>query len=178
VQKKTSNKQQSLFKGLLHFVKIFLKPFLFFILLSSAHSTDIDINKLLQMAKNQNKHIMFFHHIPGCPYCKSMLDENFKDDTILKEIDENFIFVDIFTANEGSVKYQGVAESYKEFSANIGAFVYPATIFMNEKGEVVHKAIGYRNIDEYFTEILYVATRSYKKMDLESYAQKLEFERD
>ncbi len=105
-----------------------------------------------------------------------MLDENFKDATILREIDKNFIYVDIFTANKGSVKFNDFEGSYKEFSAHIGAFVYPSTIFMNDKGEVVHRAIGYRNVDEYFTEITYISTKSYKTMDLESYVLKLEME--
>ena len=178
MQNNFANKQESLYEGLLLVVKNLLKPFLFFILISSAHSTDIDVNKLLQVAKNQNKHIMFFHHIPGCPYCKAMLGENFKDEIILREIDKNFIHVDIFTAGKGSVKFQDFEGSYKEFSKHIGAFVYPATIFMNNKGEVIHKAMGYRNIDEYFTEITYVSTRSYKTMDLESYALKLELEKE
>ena len=136
-------KQQSILNRLLHFVK----PLLFFIIVISAHGTDIDVDKLLQWAKKQNKHIMFFHHIPECPYCKTMLTENFQDATILKEIDKNFLYVDVYTANKGDIRFKDFKGSYKEFSAFIGAFVYPSTIFMNDKGEVVHKAIGYRNID-------------------------------
>jgi thioredoxin-related protein len=176
VQINFCTKQQSSFNGLLHFVKILLTPFLFFTLAISAHGNDIDVDKLIQIAKKQNKYIMFFQHIPRCPYCKTMLDENFKDATILREIDKNFIYVDIFTANKGSVKFNDFEGSYKEFSAHIGAFVYPSTIFMNDKGEVVHRAIGYRNVDEYFTEITYISTKSYKTMDLESYVLKLEME--
>ena len=107
-----------------------------------------------------------------------MLDENFKDANILSEVDKNFIYVDIYTASKGSVKFNDFEGSYKEFSRHIGAFVYPSTIFMNSRGKVVHKAIGYRNIDEYFVEVTYVSTKSYKTMDLESYALKLEFEKD
>ena len=170
-----SNKQQSSHKGLLCFVK---NIFLLFLLVSSSYGTDIDINKLLQVAKNQHKHIMFFHHIPGCPYCKTMLDENFKDVSILKEVHKDFVYVDIFIADNGNVKFKDFKGSYKEFSAYIGAPVYPSTIFMNGDGKVVHKAIGYRNIDEYFAEITYVSTNSYKIMNLEEYVQKLEFEKD
>ena len=145
-------------------------------LVISANATDIDVDKLLQTAKKQNRHIMFFHHIPGCPYCKTMLDENFKDDSILKEINNDFVYVDVYTANKGTVKFRDFRGSHKEFSAYLGAFVYPSTIFMNDEGKVVHKAIGYRNIDEYIAEITYISSQSYKTMDLESYLQKLEME--
>lgn len=158
-------KQQSIYRGLL----------LFFLVLT-AHATDINIDKLILNAQKQNKKIMFFHHIPGCPYCKAMLDENFKDTTILKEIDKNFIYVDIYTADKGEIKFKGFKGTHKEFSAYIGAFVYPSTIFMDANANVIHKAIGYRNIDEYLVEMKYVFTKSYKTMDLESFIQKQEME--
>lgn len=170
--------QQSIINRLLRFVKILLKPFIVFIFVVSAQGTDIDIDKLLKVAKEQNKDLMFFHHIPGCPYCKTMLNENFKDVSILEEIKKHFVYVDVYTANNGTIKFQNFNGSYKEFSAYIGAFVYPATIFMNETGEVIHKAIGYRNIDEYFIELSYVGTRSYQTMDLESYSLELEFAKE
>ena len=145
-------------------------------LVISASATDIDVDRLLQTAKKQNRQIMFFHHIPGCPYCKTMLTENFKDKRILKEIDKNFVYVDIYTENKGVIKFRDFKGSHKEFSKYLGAFVYPSTIFMDDKGEVVHRAIGYRNMDEYFSEMRYVSSQSYKTMDLESYLQKLEME--
>lgn len=178
MQIKFFTKQQSILNGLLHFIKTLLSPFLFFIIVVSSNAADIDINKLIQTAKQQNKHIMFFHHIPGCPYCKAMLDESFQDDSILDVINKNFLYVDIYTANKDDIIFKDFQGSFKEFSTYIGAFVYPSTIFMNNDGEVIHTAIGYRNIDEYYAEITYVSTENYKKMDLESYILKLEFEKD
>jgi len=49
---------------------------------------------------------------------------------------------------------------------------------MNSEGEVIHRAIGYKNIDEYLAEMKYVSTKSYKTIDLESFNQKLEFEKE
>lgn len=159
-------------------LKTIIKLFLFFFLVESAYSNDIDANKLLQVAKKQNKDILFFNHIPNCPYCKAMLDENFKDEGILEELDKNFIHVDVYTANKGNIKFKDFEGSHKEFSAHIGAFVYPSTIFMDAEGNIIHKAIGYRNIDEYFAEITYVSAKSYKMMDLESHIEKIELEKD
>lgn len=169
-------KQQSILNRLLHSFQILFKPFLFFILVSSIYGADLDINKILKSAQKENKHVMFFHHIPGCPYCKAMLDENFKDANILSEIDKNFIYVDIYTANEGNVIFNDFKGSYKDFSKHIGAFVYPTTIFMNNNGKIVYNSTGYRNIDEFLVEIKYIATDDYKTMDLESFITKLELE--
>lgn len=170
--------RQSNLQGLSRFFKKLLTPLFLVFMASSVYSADIDIDKLALKAKEQNKHIMFFHHIPGCPYCKAMLKENFQDEALLKQIDENFIYVDIYTATEGSIRLKDFQGNYKEFSGHVGAFAYPSTIFMNGDGEVIHKAVGYRNIDEHFAEISYVSTGSYKTMDLEAYVQKLELEQE
>jgi thioredoxin-related protein len=151
---------------------------LLLVVVTFANSAEVDVDKLLQKAKKQNKFIMFFHHIPGCPYCKSMLEENFKDPGIVKVMDEHFIYAEIYTADTNPVIFQDFLGTHKEFSDHIGAVAFPATVFMNSEGEVVHGAIGYRNIDEHFADITYVSTKSYKSMDLESYIHKLEFEKE
>lgn len=156
--------------------RLFLSPFLLLLFFASVNAADIDVNRLIEVAKKQNKHIMFFHHIPGCPYCKAMLDENFKDATIIKEIEKNFLHVDIYTADDGVITFGAFKGSYKEFSKHIGASAYPATIFMNSVGKTVFKSIGYRNIDEYLLELSYVSSKSYKTMDLEAYSIKKEME--
>lgn len=60
----------------------------------------VDINQKLEQAKKENKSLMFFYHVPDCPFCERMLDENFKDEKILKLINDNFIFIDIYTADK------------------------------------------------------------------------------
>lgn len=155
-----------------------MKSFLLLVLFTNAHAAEVNVDKLLQEAKDQNKSLMFFHHIPGCPYCKRMLDENFKDETILNVVNENFIYVDIYTADKDSVTFKKFSGTHKEFSVYIDAVAFPATIFMNSNGNVTHRAIGYRNIDEHFADITYISTKSYKTMSLESYIEKLEFEKD
>jgi len=171
-------KQQSIFNRLLHFVKTIFSLSLLFVFTTAVHSADIDIDKLLQTAKKQNKNIMFFHHIPGCPYCTTMIDENFKDESTLKEINENFIYVDIYTKNKGMIKFKDFKGSHKEFSAYLGAIVYPSTIFMNDEGKIIHKAIGYRNIDEYFIEIKYISSKEYKNISFEKFTENYELEKD
>jgi len=157
-------------------LKKLLIPFWLLFVFTILNATNIDLDKIVEVAKKQNKQILIFHHIPGCSYCKAMLTENFKDRAILQEIDKHFIYVDIFTADKDIVKFRDFRGTHKDFSEYIGAFAYPATIFMDAEGKVIYRSIGYRNIDEYLSEIKYILTKSYKKMDLESYKTKLEME--
>lgn len=159
-------------------LKTVIKSFFLLMLFTHAHATEVDVNKLLEEAKKQNKHIMFFHHVPGCPYCKRMQDENFKDPALLEIIHKNFILVDIYTADKDTVTFKEFADTHKAFSKHIGAVAYPATLFMDSEGKIVHRAIGYRNIDEHFADITFISSKNYKTMDLEAYREKLEFEKD
>ncbi|MEA3497789.1 MAG: thioredoxin fold domain-containing protein [Campylobacterota bacterium] len=154
------------------------KLLLLFILFTFVNGSEVDLNKVLEQAKNQNKFILFFHHIPKCPYCSSMIDENFKDSKILEVINKNFIYVDIYTADTNTIRFKDFKGTAREFSKYIGAFAYPATLFMDAEGKVIHKAIGYRNIDEHIVDITYISTKSYKKMKFEAYKWKLDFEKD
>ena len=170
--------QQSTCGGLFSSFGVAIKTLLIFMITGLAYASDINIDNIAQEAKKNSKQIMFFQHIPGGPYCKAMLDENFKEKALLEEIEEHFIYVDIYTKTEGEIRYGDFKGSYKDFSAHVGAFAYPATTFMDGDGRVIHRAIGYRNIDEYFAEIKYVSTGSYKEMDLDEYKVKLEFEKE
>ena len=128
----------------------------------------IDINSKIQIAQKENKQLMFFFHIPHCPYCIRMINENFKDKETLKEIEENFIFIDIYKKDK----------NYEKLAKDLGAVAYPAILFMNKDKKIIHKAIGYRNTNELLSEMKYISTQSYKSMDLESFILKLEFEKD
>jgi len=164
--------------GFLHFFKNLNKTLFIFLFAGFAYGADLDIEKIVNEVKSQNKDILFFHHIPGCPYCAAMIEENFKDEALMHEIQENFIYVDIYTKTDGEIKYKDFKGSYKDFSTYVGAFAYPATTFMNANGEIIHRAIGYRNIGEHYAEIKYVSSKSYKTMDLDAYKIELEFKKD
>lgn len=155
----------------------FIFSFLFLFLSLNIFANDIiDINKKVEQAQKENKKLMFFFHIPNCPYCQRMLDENFKNEKILKLIDENFIFVDIYTANKNDIVLKDFKGSPKEFAKYTGAIAYPATIFMDINNKIFYKSIGYRNIQEYIYEITYLTSKSYKEMQLDEFILKVEME--
>jgi thioredoxin-related protein len=151
-------------------MKNYLKQIILFLLfISFANAQSIDVNKLLKEAKESKKDLIVFNHIPGCPYCKSMLEENFKDENIKKELDKHFIYVDVYTKDKDLISFKDFKGTHREFSKHLGAFAYPATIFIDYNGKVIHKAIGYRNIGEYINELKYISSDSFEKVDLETF---------
>lgn len=139
---------------------------------------NIDVNKILTNTENSDKNILIFVHSPNCSYCRRMVSQNFKNITILAEIKKNFrvIFIDI--QDKGIVTFNDFKGNKKEFANHIEAVAVPATVFMDKNGKTIYSFIGYRNIDEYLTELKYISNKSYKKMSIENFREKMEFESD
>ncbi len=157
-----------------------MKKILIFILLGIYlnASSIINIDNKIKLAQQQDKDIMLYFHIPNCSYCKAMLDENFKNKEILQEIKQNFIMIDMFTANSTTIKYGNFKGTIKEFAKYMGAIAYPATIFLDKDKKVVFRSIGYRNTQEYLMELMFISSKSYNKLSLEEFTLKTEFEMD
>jgi len=156
-----------------------LKVILFISMISTlSFSKDLDINELVKKAELQKKDLMFFFHIPECPYCERMLKKNFKDKEVLSQIDKGFVFVDIYTGSDEVVVYKDFKGTTKEFAKFMKVKMYPTTVFTNDKLERLYVSNGYRNIIEYLYEIQYISSKSYKTKDLQTFADDLEFEKD
>lgn len=123
-------KLTSLFCGILY-ISIALAP-------SSANATGITFLKdgqwslALSQAKAQNKPIFLFGHTSWCGYCKQMDKEVFTTDQAGKAFNPTFINISL-----DMEKGDGLALKEKY---NITAF--PALLYFNAKGEVIHKVIG------------------------------------
>ena len=147
-------------------------------LFTIGNASDIDINKLLYQSKENSKKILIFVHTPNCSYCRRMVSENFQDKNVLNILKKYFILLDIDIREEGMVVYKEFRGNRKAFSDHIGAVAVPATLFMDQKSEVVYGFIGYRNIDEFSTELKYVTSKSYKNISIEEFSESLEFKED
>lgn len=159
---------------------LFINKIVFILLFAgmAIANTDIDMNNKMNIASNEDKLIMIFFHIPSCNYCETMLSENFKSQKILNELDKDFLLVDIYTKDQGIVRFKNFTGAHKEFSKSMKVPAYPATYYINKNGDVLYKSIGYRNVEEYYKEIKYISSKSYKKIDLETFIQELELKDD
>lgn len=155
-----------------------MKKIVFLIMLAyfSTFAKDIDLDKIVTDTQKQDKQIMIFMHIPHCPYCERMEKENFQDKTTLQIIEKNFLFIDIDAGD--TITFKSKKSSHKKFAKSMEIPAFPSTLFMSQSGEVLYKSIGYRNTDEYLTEMQYISTKSYKLISLEKFAENLEFEKD
>lgn len=152
-----------------------------FLLLSlqfSLLAREININAIVSGAKKTDKHTLIFLHKTDCGYCDSMIIFTLDDDAVRDLIEKEFIFVDINISDKDSVTYKGFKGSGREFAKLLGYDFYPSTVFIDTKNEVVFGVPGKQEENDFFIILNYVKSKSYKKMDLQSYSNTYDFEKE
>jgi len=150
--------------------------FLIFTLHIFSMASDVNIDKAILQAKQENKQILIFFHMKYCGYCTKMVKENFKDKNILAQIKKNFIMLDIHIDHDDTVTFGDFKGTKKEFAKEINVNTYPATLFMDKYKKIVYRANGYKNIDEFMVLLKFISSQSYKKIDLETFTEENEFD--
>jgi len=139
-------------------------------------SKDINIDKII--ANADGKPLFLFFHKPHCGHCKHMITFTLGDPEIKKEIDEKFVFVDIFTKESGDVSFKNFRGSRRAFAKHLGYDFYPSSIFLDGQGKIVNATPGAREQDFFINVLNYISSKEYKEMEFETYLDTLDFNRD
>lgn len=141
-------------------------------------AASLNLDKASDKAKSLNKDILVFFHMTSCPYCKSMLNENFKDAKTLEYISENYISTNVDIKIKEKVKFKNSSFKNKKFADKFSIFSYPSSLFLDKDLNVIYTDYGYKNTDEFLVLLKFVRTRSFKSMEIDDFANNLEFEND
>ncbi|MEA2018322.1 MAG: thioredoxin family protein [Campylobacterota bacterium] len=151
---------------------------LFFVLFADAKEKkpiDINIDNISAQAKIESKHTVLYFHMTYCPYCKKMAKFTFKNKDIKKQLDKNFLFVDINIDDDDNIRYKNFFDSKKQFAKHLAVNFYPTVIFIDEENTIVYILKGYRTKDKFNIVLGYIKSKSYLDMNLEEYIDELEF---
>lgn len=141
-----------------------------------AISDVININSALDDANQTKKAIMLFLHRDSCSYCDKMIFQ-LEEKEIAKNIQKNFILLDINKDDDDTVIYKDFNGTNQKFLKTIGVEFYPAVIFINWcQKKMVYALQGYRNSKNLLTALDYIGTKSYKEMTLEDFKDELFFD--
>ena len=137
---------------------------------------DIDLNTIVENAKG--KAVLLFFHKPNCGYCDHMIEFTLKDTDISSEIERNFVFVDLYTLESGTIKFKDFKGSRKEFAKSLGYDFYPTTVFIDNKKNIINITPGLREQDDYMKVLQYISSKKYEAMEFETYIDTLDFDSD
>ena len=157
-------------------IKNIIKTFLIILTLQqSLYAREINLNNLIDRAKESDKHLLVWLHKTDCGYCESMKEFTLQNDTIKLFTDKNFLYVHINVYDKDKVTYKKFVGSGREFAKNIGYDFYPSSLFFDDNRDIVFTEVGYidnsrtPNEKRFFSILNYIESKSYKKMDFEDY---------
>ncbi len=101
---------------------------------SEVHFKDLAFKDALKEASKGHKIIMVDLYTDWCGWCKRLDRDTYSDDNVGKYADENFVSLKM-NAEQG----EGI-----DLAKNYQVRGYPTILFFNEKGEEIHRLVGYQ----------------------------------
>jgi thioredoxin-related protein len=105
-------------------------------------------------AAKEKKRVVLYFEQDGCPYCKRMVEVNFREPKIAARMQEGFvpIAINIFGDREVTTP-DGKAMSEKLLAAHFKVQFTPTMIFFDEKGGVALRINGYYPPDRFLAAL-------------------------
>lgn len=157
-------------------LKIMIRVFFIFLFLQIAvQAKDININHLIQSAKNSDKHLLLWLHMTDCEFCSKMKKSTLSNANIKSFIDKNFVYKHINIFGNDKVIYDGFKGSGREFAQKIGYDFYPLALFFDGDSKMVFSEAGYidnkdmPNEKRFIALLKYIDSKAYKKEDFDDY---------
>ena len=135
----------------------------------------LDMSNDIDEAKDNNKHVMLFMDLNGCPYCTRMLKESF----IAKNETSDFAkkHFDVINLNVKGSREIAWSEdetfTEKALARKLKVQYSPTVIFLDENKKTVVRVNGYRSAKNFKNILEYVQGKHYKNMKLIDFIEKV-----
>jgi thioredoxin-related protein len=116
-------------------------------------------------AAKEGKRVMLYFGQDGCPYCKQLMEVNFRQARIVDKMKKKFVAVAINIWGDREVTWtDGRAMSEKQLTAALKVQFTPTLLFLDEKGDVALRVNGYLPPERFEAALDYVSGRMENKM--------------
>ena len=87
---------------------------------SIAQLSTYQFEQLDSLHKVEKRNTVVFIHTDWCKYCQAMQNTTFKNDSIIKLLNESFYFIDLNAEKHRNISFQGQTFKYTPTGANTG----------------------------------------------------------
>jgi len=95
-------------------------------------------------AAREGKRVMLYFGQPGCPYCKQLMEVNFRQRPIAERMQKEFVSIELSIFGDREITWaDGHDTTEKKLAAELKVQYTPTLIFLDEKGAVAHRVNGY-----------------------------------
>ena len=130
----------------------------------------LEIAADVEEATDENRHVMLFIHLNGCPYCYKMIEENIKNAPYTDYIKEHFDVIALNMLGDREVMMDDeTSMTEKELARQLKVVYTPTILFLNSENEVVARTNGYRSVPDFKLVLNYVQEKAYETTTLAQY---------
>ena len=104
----------------------------------------LDLREDVAEAAAQGKRVMLYFGQDGCPYCKRLMEVNFRDAAIAAKTQQHFVALALNIWGDREVTWtDGVTSTEKQLAARLKVQFTPTLVFLDERGGVGLRLNGY-----------------------------------
>ena len=96
------------------------------------------LDKALALAKDSGKHIIINFYTDWCPNCRRMNERTYRDDEVLKQLQQAFIPVKLNAESSSPLIIEGQTISEAQVAMMFRVNSYPTTWFLSPEGRPPH----------------------------------------
>jgi thioredoxin-related protein len=134
----------------------------------------LDISDDIEEAQENNKHIMLFMDLDGCPYCTRMLNESFVSKNETSDFAKSHF--DVINLNVKGSREIAWSEdetlTEKQLAQKLKVQYSPTVLFLDYDKNIVVRINGYRSAKNFKNILKYVQGKHYKNMELSEFLEK------
>ena len=95
-------------------------------------------------ATKDGKRVMLYFGQEGCPYCKQLMEVNFRQRATVERMQKHFVAIELNIWGDREVTWlDGKAMSEKQLAAQLKVQFTPTLLFLDEKGAIALRVNGY-----------------------------------
>jgi thioredoxin-related protein len=133
----------------------------------------LDLRDDVKEAAAQGKRVMLYFGQDGCPYCKRLMEVNFRQAAIAAKAQRHLVALALNIWGDREVTWtDGRMTSEKRLAAQLKVQFTPTLLFLDERGRIALRLNGYYPPHEFEAALDYVAARLESKMDFGEYVKK------
>ena len=125
-------------------------------------------------AAKEGKRVMLYFGQDGCPYCKQLMEVNFRQARIVEKMQKSFVALALNIWGDREIHWDrsgsdGRALSEKQLAVALKVQFTPTLLFLDEKGEIALRVNGYLPPGRFEAALDYVARKMERKLAFSDY---------
>jgi thioredoxin-related protein len=121
-------------------------------------------------AAAQGKRVMLYFGQDGCPYCKRLMDVNFRQAAIAAKAERQLVAIALNIWGDREVRWtDGTMTSEKRLAAQLKVQFTPTLVFLDERGAIALRINGYYPPHHFDAALDYVAGQLERKTTFKEY---------